>query len=496
MIAMDIRNREEIRTLMQKAIKDGDTEGFYQALDQMLAAIQADLQQSYESQVNGLRQDLDSRILSARGVRQLTTQERDYYQKVIAAMQSQDPKQALANVDVVMPETVIESVFEDLRANHPLLSAINFIPATGRVRMLVNTNGRQEAQWGDLCDEIIKELLAGFKEVDSGLMKLTAFLPVCKASLDLGPEWLDRFVRETLYEALAAGLEVGIVVGTGKNMPIGMNRQVGDGVTVKGGVYPEKAKVAVTELSIDAVGNLLSLLAVDPNGKSRTVRDVLFIVNPQDYYQKVMPATTVMAPDGTYRNDVMPYPMRVIPSAALDRGCAILGLGYRYFAAAGTDKAGRIEYSDHYQFLEDNRVYLIKAYANGQAKDDNAFLYLDISGLRPAVWKMEQVTAPAPSTNAELSGLKMGALTLSPEFAGATTSYTASTTNATNVITAIPADAGAEVEILVDPPVADAYEIDNGTAVTWESGETTVTINVTAADGSTTKAYTVTVTKS
>ena len=495
MIAMDIRNREEIRTLMQKAIKDGDTEGFYQALDQMLAAIQADLQQSYENQVNGLRQDLDSRILSARGVRQLTTQERDYYQKVIAAMQSQDPKQALANVDVVMPETVIESVFEDLRANHPLLSVINFIPATGRVRMLVNTNGRQEAQWGDLCDEIIKELLAGFKEVDSGLMKLTAFLPVCKASLDLGPELLDRFVRETLYETLAAGLEVGIVVGTGKNMPIGMNRQVGDGVTVKGGVYPEKAKIAVTELSIDAVGNLLSLLAVDPNGKSRTVRDVLFIVNPQDYYQKVMPATTVMAPDGTYRNDVMPYPMRVIPSGALDRGCAILGLGYRYFAAAGTDKAGRIEYSDHYQFLEDNRVYLIKAYANGQAKDDNAFLYLDISGLRPAVWKVEQVTAPAPSTNAELSGLKMGSLTLSPEFAGATTSYTASTTNATNVITAIPADAGAEVEILVDPPVADAYEIDNGTAVTWESGETTVTINVTAADGSTTKAYTVTVTK-
>ena len=112
------------------------------------------------------------------------------------------------------------------------------------------------------------------------------------------------------------------------------------------------------------------------------------------------------------------------------------------------------------------------------------------------MWKVERVTAPAPSTNAELSGLKMGALTLSPEFAGATTSYTASTTNVTNVITAIPADAGAEVEILVDPPVADAYEIDNGTAVTWESGETTVTINVTAADGSTTKAYTVTVTKS
>ena len=496
MISMDIKNRENGRALLQKAIKDGDTEGFYQAFDQMLTCIQNDLQQSYEAQVNGLRQDLDSRILSARGVRQLTTQERDYYQKVITAMKSTDPKQALANVDVVMPETVIESVFEDLTTQHPLLSAINFIPATGRVRILVNTNGRQEALWGDLCDEIVKELLAGFREVDSGLMKLTAFLPVCKASLDMGPQWLDRFVRETLYEALASGLEVGIVVGTGNKMPIGMNRQVGDGVTVKGGVYPEKARVTVTDLSPDTVGNLLSLLAVDPNGKPRAVQDVLFIVNPQDYYQKVMPATTVMAPDGTYRNDVMPYPMKVIPSGALDRGRAILGLGYRYFAAAGTDKAGRIEYSDHYQFLEDNRVYLIKAYANGQAKDDNAFLYLDISGLRPSLWRVEQVTAPAPSTNAELSGLKIGALTLSPEFAGATTSYTAATTNATNVITAMPADAGAEIEIPVDAPVAESYEIDNGTAVTWETGETTVTINVTAADGATTKAYTVTVTRS
>ena len=496
MISMDLKNRDAIRAQLQQAIKDNDSEAFYQAFDSMLLSIQENLQQSYEQQISGLRQDLDNRVLTARGVRQLTTRERDYYQKVIEAMQSTDPKQALTNVDAIMPETIIESVFEDLRTEHPLLSAINFIPATGRVRMLINTNGKQEAQWGDLCDSIVKELLAGFQEVDSGLMKLTAFLPVCKASLDMGPEWLDRFVRETLYEALAAGLEVGITVGTGKQQPIGMNRQVGEGVTVTGGVYPEKAKIQVSDLSPDTVGNLLSLLAVDTNGKGRTVRDVLLIVNPQDYYQKVMPATTVMAPDGTYRNDVLPYPMKVIPSGALDRGNAILGLGYRYFAAAGMDKAGRIEYSDHYQFLEDNRVYLIKLYANGQAKDDNAFLYLDISGLRPAVWKMEQVTAPTPSNDATLAYLKLGALPLSPKFDAATTAYTAATTNATNVIAAVPANAGAEIEVLIDPPVADAYEIDNGTAVTWENGETTVTINVTAEDGSATKAYTVTVTKS
>ena len=44
--------------------------------------------------------------------------------------------------------------------------------------------------------------------------------------------------RTALYEMLATGLENGIVNGTGKDQPIGMNRQVGDDVTVTAGVYP------------------------------------------------------------------------------------------------------------------------------------------------------------------------------------------------------------------------------------------------------------------
>lgn len=125
-----------------------------------------------------------------------------------------------------------------------------------------------------------KELLSGFKEVNSALLKLSAFIPISKAMLDLGPEWLDRYVRAILSEALANGLESGIVKGDGNGKPIGMIRQVGDGVTVTGGAYPAKAKITVSDLSTTTVGNLLSLVAVDPNGKPRAIRDVLLIVNP------------------------------------------------------------------------------------------------------------------------------------------------------------------------------------------------------------------------
>lgn len=487
----DIKSRDEIRALMQKAVRDNDTEGFYQAFDEMLECIRDDVIAQHESRFDELRQDFDSKILAARGARQLTSRERDYYQKVIEAMKARDPKQALSGIDAVLPETVIDDVFSEIRTAHPLLDLIDFVPSGGAVKLLMNTNGYQAAVWGQLCDEIIKEITGGFKEVNTNLLKLSAFIPVCKAMLDLGPEWLDNFVRQTLYEAISNGLEAGIVTGDGNEKPIGMTRQVGDGVTVTGGVYPEKAKIKVTSLDAATVGNLLALLAVDANGKPRRLDSIILVVNSADYYSKVMPATTVMAPDGTYRNNVMPYPMTVIPTPALESGQAVLGIANRYFAAAGTSTDGRIEYSDEYRFLEDDRMYLIKVYANGMPKDNNSFLFLDISELQPLAYRVTSVTPPEASDDATLSDLKIGALTLTPAFASATKTYTAATTNATNTITATPSNAGSEIEIKAgDTPV------DNGSAATWATGANTVTVKVTAPDGTTTETYTVTVTKS
>jgi len=39
----------------------------------------------------------------------------------------------------------------------------------------------------------------------------------------------------------------------------------------------------------------------------------------------------------------------------------------------------KIEYSDEFRFLDDERVYITKLYANGEAVDNNSFEYLDIS---------------------------------------------------------------------------------------------------------------------
>lgn len=482
--------REQANALMMKAFQENDQEGYVTALNQLMAAVEQDMRAEYSEYMASITEQQDSNILRARGVRQLTSNEKKFYEALNSASKMADPKMGLTNI--IMPETIIDAVFDELQTRHPLLAKIGFTPTGGSIRMLLNTNSYQEALWGQLCAEIVKEAMSGFKEVDTGLFKLSAFIPVCKANLDMGYEWLDSFVRQVLYELLANGLENGIVNGSGKDQPIGMVRDVSEGAAVVAGVYPAKAKIAVNDFSTTTIGNLLSIIAVDPNGKAREVRDLILLVNPADYFGKVMPATTLMAPDGSYRNDVLPYPMEIIQTAAVKPGEAVLGMGYKYFAATGmSSKDGRIEYSDQYQFLEDNRVYIIKLYANGFPMDNNAFLYLDISGLRPAVLKVEQVTAPTASADATLAGLKIGALALSPAFAAATTTYTAATTNVTNVISAVPANAAAEVAISVND-----VAIPNGTAATWKAGSNTVTVTVTAEDGTTTKTYTVTVTKS
>lgn len=90
--------------------------------------------------------------------------------------------------------------------------------------------------------------------------------------------------------------------------------------------------------------------------------------------------------------------------------------------------------------------------------------------------------------SARLSGLTIGALTLTPTFNADTDEYEVTTSAATNKITATPEDANATVEIFVGET-----EIDSGDSATWETGENTVTVTVTNGDQS--KVYTVTVTK-
>lgn len=390
-LAIINQDRTNILATMMESMREQNEDKFMESIQSLAHNIENEVLEKAKE----LTQTNDVQVLAARGVRQLTSKEKTYYEKVIEAMKSKTPEQSLENLDVVMPETVIDSVFQDLETSHPLLSKIHYENTHGLVKFLMNTNGFMKAVWGKLTEPIKEELSSGFKEVNMVQMKLTAFIPVSHDMLDLGPQWLDNYIRKILYEALANGLEFGIVnnldTATG---PIAMIADLSKGtVTGDSVTYKTKTTTPIADLSPVTLGVLLAKLAQTEKGNPRVIQDVILVVNPIDYFNKIFPATTVMGADGTYRNDVLPYPITVIQSAAVPQNKAVLGLGYRYFMGVGANsKDGKIVYSDEYKFLEDERVYAIKMYANGMPMDNNAFAYLDITDLKPAIIKVETIT--------------------------------------------------------------------------------------------------------
>ena len=388
MINLDMMQQRRME--VTKALSDAIAKNDETAVQQALGDLSSFYAEMVTNQINGVMEDADRTILAGRGVRQLTSQETKYYQALISAMKSADPKQAIANIDVAFPQTIIDTVTEDIIAEFPLLNAIDFGNTATITKFIYNTQGVQKATWGalGLNKNGVDELTGSIDEIDLAFAKLFAYMVVNQDMLDAGPAWVDRYVRGILVEALGLGAEDGIIAGTGVNQPIGM---ITDGTTdPTTHAYNPQTPTALTEITPTTIGNLVGDMAVTPTGRPRKVNGLIFVCNPTDYYKKVMPATTVQGPDGAYHNDIFPVPCQIIQSISLEEGKAVFGIGKQYFYGMGLPKGGKLEHDDSTLFLEDMRAYKIKFIGNGRPKDFNSFKYLDISGLKPQVFRVKE----------------------------------------------------------------------------------------------------------
>lgn len=373
---------QELKTKFEDALKSEDPGAVTQTLTDFAAGIQEDVLNDFKA----YQQTKDTSILVQRGVRQLTANEMKFYQSLSKAVRSgtADVRQAFEGQENAFPQTVIDSVLDDIKTQYPLLSAINMQNTSTLTKFIVNKKGIQLAVWGALGSKITEELEGAIGKIDLGTNKLTAFMVISKDMLDAGPAWMDTYVRAVLVEANGAGLCKGLVAGTGKDEPIGMLKDVSDTAAVVDGVYPDKETVKITDLSPKTIGSIAKTIATSPNERSRPVPQLLIVVNSKEYFDKIMPATTFLTPNGTYVNNVLPYPSTIVQDENVPDGKAIFGLASRYFMGVGKGgSGGKIEYSDEYRFLDDERTYITKLYGNGRPLDNNAFVVADISALSP-----------------------------------------------------------------------------------------------------------------
>ncbi len=478
------------------AFAGDDTAAVEQGFVELQTAIYESVKADYEEAIASN----DRAILAQRGFRQLTTEETEYYQTIIDALNSPNPKQAFADItkdddhtipDKMLPETIFNEILKNLTERHPLLEIIRPKNVGYVTTWLRNKHTRQLAVWGEIETDITGEITSAFEVVSVRQGRLTCFMLIHRDTLALGPTFLDGYIRTVLAEAMACGMEAGVCTGKGiGGEPIGLDRDIHDGVTVSTtDGYPRKEAIVVKSFAPAEYGPLVANLAKDEKGHvKQSVNGLTLVCNLVDYLTKVMPATTVLNVDGRYVNDLFPVPTRVVTAEVIKEGEALLILPDEYDLLLAGNRG--IEYSDEVKFFEDKRAAKMVTYAFGKAYDNTSALLLDISELDPAYITVMNVTPSEGGddpVNPKLAGLSIGALTLDPAFDADVTEYAVTTSNATNTITATAVD-GVTVTILVGET-----EVESGSSATWEDGENTVT--VTASNGTDSTVYTVTVTK-
>lgn len=208
---------------------------------------------------------VDQVVLANRGVDVMTTEEAKFFNAVVQSDGFTD--------ELVLPETVKEEIFEDLKTEHPLLSVINFQDLGTVTLTTITSEYEGAAVWGPIFGDIKGQLNAAFKQENIAQSKLTAFVVLPKDLAKFGATWVKAYVTAQIEETYAVALESAIINGVGptKHEPIGLIRDLEAAVSPQTGHAKKAVEGALTladdETIIDEFGSIGELLSVKQDGK-------------------------------------------------------------------------------------------------------------------------------------------------------------------------------------------------------------------------------------
>lgn len=365
----DIDNKENLQVKQEffNALKEGNEEQQQQAFLNFTNAIENNLMEKAQNTLAEYKDSLnDEQILINRGVlKPLTKEENKFFNEVVE-------RGGFKGVEEAFPVTLIDDVLNRVRTEHPIISKIDVMNITGLAKVLIASNLKAKAFWGPIDSTIKQVVLDGFKMSPATTAKLSGFIPVPKGYIELGPTWLATYVKEVLFEAMSASLEIGIVQGrgAGENEPIGMLMKLTGALD---GKHSPKNKIKLE--SFDAL-SLVGIRAALASAKQDN-GEVEILVNPTTYYSKVFKALAFRADNGVWVNDRLATGENIVPSHAVPEDTLIVGVLKNYFLAVSSD----VKITEYRETLaiEDMDLYIAKFFGTGTPKNANSFLVADLS---------------------------------------------------------------------------------------------------------------------
>ena len=283
---------------------------------------------------------------------------REFYGNL--AMVLRDNKGSLANVDLTIPEVVINMIQTRLGDFGVLLSEVNVVRLSGDARVIMD-GAIPEALWMDCCDPV-QELAGAFTQTEIDCFMVGGFFPLCNAMIEDSMINLAAYVEQRLAWAIAKAIDKAILTGDpAQHMPTGIIPSL-----------PTENKTASTGALLDIMSNMA---LIDHGDDGPPVGEVIAVMKRSTYYKRIMPQTFLPTADGrlvvqTPGEARFPDGTRVVFSQYMPEDQILMGDFKKYLLG---ERAGvRLESSTHVRFIEGQTVF------KGTARYDGTPIYPDM----------------------------------------------------------------------------------------------------------------------
>ena len=403
---------------------------------------------------------------------------------------------AVTGAELTVPVVLLDLVAENMFRYSKLLNRVRVRNVTGEARQTI-AGTVPEAVWTEMCGAI-NELTFVFNQITLDSYKVAGFVAVCNSILEDNDVNLAGWVVEMLSESLGLAADKAILYGKGaaSKMPLGIVTRLAQ--QAQPSDYPANAPawVDLHESNILKIGGS-GVTGAEFWAQLMTATGAASTTYSRGRQFWAMNSRTLTALRSkvitfTATGDVAANIYGVLPVITGDvdilefmpDGDIVGGYGDLYLWA---QRAGMtIEQSREVQFIQDNTVFKGKERADGQPIIPGAFVAVNINNT--AVTTAMDFAADT-ANDAQLAGLTIAGVTLTPSFSPTTYSYSGGTAASNSAkVEATPAQAGAQAAIAVN-----GNNLRNGgTAALTASASNTITVTV--KQGNAVRVYTVAVT--
>ena len=403
---------------------------------------------------------------------------------------------AISGAELEIPIVFLDLISENMYRYSKLLNRVRVRDIRGEARQTI-AGTVPEAIWTEMCGAI-NELSFVFNQITMDGYKVAGYVPVCNSLLEDTDIELASWIVEMLSESIGFAIDKAILYGKGgsSNMPMGIVTRLAQESQPAG--YPANAPawVDLSESNIIKInGDSLSgaefwsaLTLAAGNTFTRYSRGNQFWAMNSKTYAKLRSKLITFTATGDIVANLYGYLpiitgdvdiLEFIPDNDIIGGYGDLYLWVRRGAM-------QIDLSTEVQFIQDNTVFRGKERADGAPVIPGAFVAINIANT-DVTTAMD--FAADTANDADLVDLTVGSYSLS--FDADTLTYNVTATNASDALTATPAQAAAKVEVSYQ-----GKNVVNGTAVKWTADGSAHPVTIAVKNGNAVKVYTVNVTKS